>query len=782
MFSLNEAAQNMEYSATKVPKREKRIIMANTTTQHKGNGYGAKLARFLRLHLGQIPYIFLYPISAVIQFLYSCVFRLYNAVKDYYQELTLTQKRLTRLTRKAVRAVLNNRSDLMSAAWMRQMCRIFTGLLQIVSLVTTYAGLNFFLGSVSPFAAIALAAVIQGTAWSLLNFRGGRKRTGNGIRTLLLVIALCLSTLTSFIGISNVVHSPIQDMKQSYTAYYTAHQEYLADMVTKTDMFTLNDVQAALDQCEAIAQRADQVLDKLDNQRPDQKSLRVEYRESKILGYDPQTNTPIIGTSTTTGLQSNMNQLDKTLQALHTELKNSIAALSYRNLSQLPKAEDILSDAIQTENPAQANGAYATFFQCLQEYATLEKEINDIETQGNQANVLAAGGKITDVPTIDQITLNLEKFGAGLIDNYKEKDTQKQELQMKSYEEIVKGVEGDLASIGQSISWLPQPLQEPLRILFPNELQYAERIRTALNEEMDNAFVRLPGEVQNNSNHKVSQTYHVNHLPSSQLYPFKYLRSIKDPNWGISLFALGLAAVIDLFSLFLSLSLIKRRDSVLYANHHKENIKNREELLEDCYTYICVQQIFAQQGQNQKTVCKTADIYPYVAETIEKTMRDFLGKFNFAYLPRELDSFGYLGGEEVKELDFAQKNLFQTLRLIQLIHSVTPNELTSLLESDFYNLLSSGDGGDTAENGSEPQNTLPKDYLTQFPEKDIIFLADNRLLMWFNENFSSLLQTAIPNIVSPENEGGLTGEGNNPGSQEGNSEVEKEAEAVGAPT
>lgn len=782
MFSLNEVAQDVEYGAIKVPKREKRIIMANTTTQNKGNGYGARLARFLRLHLGQIPYIFLYPISAVIQFLYSCVFRLYNAVKDYYQELTLTQKRLTKLTRKAVRAVLNNRSDLMGTAWMRQMCRIFTGLLQLVSLVTTYAGLNFFLGSVSPFAAIALAVVIQGTAWSLLNFRGGRKRTGNGIRVFLLVIALCLSTLTSFIGISNVVHSPIQDMKQSYTAYYTAHQEYLAEMVAKTDMFTLNDVQTALGQCEAIAQRADQVLDKLENLRPNPELFYDTIPTSIFRGYDPQTNAPIWTNVNVAKANPKVHQADSELQALHKRLEDITGKLRYRDLSQMPRAEDILNDATQTENPAQANGAYATFFQCLKEYATLEKDVNDIETQGNQASILAAGGNKADVPTIDQVTLKPEKFGAGLIDSYKEKDTQKQELQMKSYEEIVKGVEGNLISIGQSISWLPQPLQEPLRVLFPNELQYAERIRTALNEEMDNAFVRLPGEVQNNPNHKVSQAYHVNHLPSSQLYPFKYLRSIKDPNWGISLFALGLAAVIDLFSLFLSLSLIKRRDSVLYANHHKENIKNREELLEDCYTYICVQQIFAQQGQNQKTVCKTADIYPYVAETIEETMRGFLGKFNFAYLPRELDSFGYLGGEEVKKLDFAQKNLFQTLRLIQLIHSVTPNELTSLLESDFYNLLSSGDGGDTVENGSEPPNTLPKDYLTQFPRKDIIFLADNRLLMWFNENFSSLLQTAIPNIVSPENEGGLTGEGNNPGSQEGNSEVEKEAEAVGAPT
>ena len=43
--------------------------MENTPTQNKRNGYGIKLGRFLRLHLGQIPYIILYPISAVIQFL-----------------------------------------------------------------------------------------------------------------------------------------------------------------------------------------------------------------------------------------------------------------------------------------------------------------------------------------------------------------------------------------------------------------------------------------------------------------------------------------------------------------------------------------------------------------------------------------------------------------------------------------------------------------------------------------------------------------------------------------
>ncbi len=751
--------------------------MANPTTQNKGKGYFSKLIHFLCFHLEQLPYIFLYPISAVIQFLYSCVFRLYNSVKDYYQELALTQKRLTKLTRKAVRAVLNNRSDLIGTTWMRQMCRIFTGLLQVVSMVTTYAGLNFFLGSISPFAAFALAIVIQGTAWSLLNFRGGRKRTGNGIRSLLLVIALFLSTLTSFIGISNVVHSPIQDMKQTYNAYYTAHREYLDDGISETGMFTLNDVQEALEQCKAIGQRADRVLNTLDNQRPDPKSFN-KIISSNVLGYDPQTGAPISERITTTEPQGNVYLLDSTLQSLYTELDASKAALSYSDFSQLPDAEDIFNDAMQTEDPAQANGAYATFFRCIKEYADLEKEINDIETRGEEAKVLSAGGNVADVPAVSKVTLKPEAFEVELIDNYKEKDAQKQALQMRSYEEIVEDTGGNLNSIHQGLSWLPQPLQEPLRILFPSELQYAERIRTALNEEMDNIFGQLPGEVQNDPNHELNKLYRTNHLPSSQLYPFKYLFSPNHSNWGISLLALGLAAVIDLFSFLLSLSLVKRRDSVLYASHHKENIKNREELLEDCYTYICVQQIFGKKGKHQKIVCKTADIYPYVAETIENTMRGFLEKFHFAYLPKEIDSFGYLSGEEVEAFDFSHKNLFQTLRLIQLIHSITPSELTSLLESDFYNLLSSSDRRAAAEKG---QSTLPKDYLKQFPDKDVIFLADNRLLMWFNESFSSLLQTAIPNIVSKENESGLTGEANDPNDQTVNSE-EEEGEAVGATT
>ena len=678
--------------------------------QPNPNSYWNGLKAFLFQHLKQLPYILLYPIMAVVNLLFSITSQLYHWLNDRFNELVLGQKRLTRLTRKAVQTVLSGHSNIMSSFWALRVCYFFTFLLQFLSFLTTYAGFTFFLKHINPFAPLILALVVQGTFYYLINFRSSRKRDGNWKRMVLLAIVLLVSTTTSFVGVSNAVRSPVNDMKETYEGYRAVHNEYLENQVNRFNAFTEDDISAALNACTKVRGNVAGTLQVLKKAIPD--STASTSQTPVTTGYRPD-GTPIISMATSTTSNTTLEEIKKQLEGLISTVDNA-----YQNLTTDPSqlsAKTIYQACIaDPQLPAQRK-IHQEFLDCLNEHAALERLLLSVPVQ--QANIFR-----TTALTQASATIDVSKFSISALTDYHKSLQQQNTAKLDDYNTLTSvSPQTDSTPVTQ----IAQILSDLDQLLISPDLSRAESIRTQLNQTMAEKYALLSAAGRS----YLADSYQAAHLPSSQLYPFRYLAQFSASDWGSSLLSLILAAIIDLLSLILSFTLIKRRDSILYAKNHKEDVRNREELLEDCYTYLCMREIISQSPRNIPRTA--ASIQSFVSRKIEDIMYQFISQVHIFHIPDSLDSFGYLVDNAITEGRWERTDLFQTLRLIHLIRPVTYPELLRLLEAEF-------------PDPSDPTKTsLPAGYGDTLPKDTLLYLVDNRLLMWHNENFSELLQGSL---------------------------------------
>lgn len=676
------------------------------------NSFISKLRASLLHHLQQIPYILWYPIAAVINLLFSIISYFYHWLDDHFNELVARQNQLTRLTRKAVRAVLASHSNIMTTFWSYRVCRIFTLLLQILSFLTTYAGFTFFLKNINPFAPVILALVVQGTAYYLLNFRSSRKRDGNWKRNVLLCLVFAISITTSFVGVSNTIRSPIEDIKETYNGYRTVHNDYLETRVSQKNTFTENDIRTALDACVQVRSDATAALASLDAQTPGSTSNTTT--STGVTGYAPD-GTPIVSSSTITTIDTDLELAKQQLEGLRQTINSAVNDLridpAMLDASAIDQACSADSRTVQQEN------TYQEFLSCLQEHAALEQKLLALPAR------LAAIYQTNAAVPAAAATIDSDLFSADRLDEYHAAAENQSAAKLDEYETVIANATSASPSHAAR-STVTRILSDLELLLVSPELSQAETIRTTLNQVMADQYNMLPPDGQT----ALQASFQAAQLPSSQLYPFFYLLQYSDPDWGSSLLSLILAASIDLLSLILSLTLIKRRDSVLYAKNHKENVRNREEILEDCYTYLCMRQLTS--GQPEQAVRTAAEIRSFVSHTIEGTMYQFIQQVQNCYIPDSLDSFGYLTGYDVQKFNSEQRNLFQTFCLIHLIRPVTRAELVTLLKAAF------------PDPDDSQKSSLPDRCVDALPD-DLLYLVDNRLLMWHNENFSELLQANL---------------------------------------
>lgn len=673
-----------------------------------------ELASSVLHHLQQIPYILWYPIAALIHLLYSVSAYIYHWLDDRVNRHAARQKRLTRLTRRAVQSVLNTRSNKLHTSFPSRVCQLFTLLLQFISLLTTYAGFTFFLKHINPFAPILLAVVVQGTFYFLINARALRKREGAWKRRLLLLVALLISTTTSFVGISNTVRSPVEDMKASYNAYRTAHNDYLRGQVVKADIFTEAEIREALDACAKIRTSAEISLTAINEAMPADDSITNTTASSFVSGYTDD-GSPLYGYSTGKSTNTELEERRGRLRGLYAQIE---AAL--QNLRSDPydlDAAAIYSACSAPERSEAENQIYLDFLACLNEYAALEKLIAPVNgvIQGTETNAAP------------ETTIDPKYFSEAKLDAYHGASALQDDAELDEYEAVMKADSGAVEASSPMISTATRALSDLEALLVSPELSQAEIIRNTLNQAMIEKYALLSFDGQN----ALKAAFQSAQIPSSQLYPFRYLAQTSNQDWGSSLQALLLASLIDLLSLLLALTLINRRDSVLYAKNRRENARNREELLEDCYTCLCLRKLTS--DQPQKPVRTAADIRALVAHTVEDTVLQLVRRIRVCYLPDALDSFGYLTDGDLRSCTWEAADLFQTLRLLQLIRPITKSELAALLYAAFP---------DVQDPGNPEISALPRQYIDGFPD-ELLYLMDNRLLMWHNEYFSQLLQANI---------------------------------------
>ena len=673
-----------------------------------------ELSSSLLHHLQQIPYILWYPIAALIHLLFSASAYLYHWLDDRVNRHAARQRRLTRLTRRAVQSVLNTRSNKLHASFAARVCQFFTLLLQLISLLTTYAGFTFFLKHINPFAPLLLAVVVQGTFYFLLNARALRKREGAWKRRLLLLVALLISTTTSFVGISNTVRSPVEDMKASYNTYRAAHNDYLRGQVMEADIFTETEIREALDACARIRSSAEISLTAINEAMPAEDSITNKTASSFVSGYTDD-GSPLYGYSTGTSTNTELEARRGRLRGLYAQIEAALENLRFDPYDL--DAAAIYSACSSPERSEAEAQAYLDFLACLNEYAALEKLIAPV-------NGVIQGAETNAAP---ETTVDPKYFSEAKLDAYHGASALQAEAELDEYEAVMKADGGAVEAVSPLISTATRALADLEALLVSPELSQAETIRNTLNQAMTEKYKLLSFDGQN----ALKAAFQSAQIPSSQLYPFRYLAQTSNQDWGSSLQALLLASLIDLLSLLLALTLINRRDSVLYAKNRRGNAGNREELLEDCYTYLCLRKLTS--ARPQKPVRTAADIRALVAHTIEDTVLQLVRRVRVCYLPDALDSFGYLTGGDLQGFTWEEADLFQTLRLLRLIRPITRSELAALLYAAFP---------DVRDPGNPEISALPRQYIDAIPD-ELLYLVDNRLLMWHNESFSGLLQANL---------------------------------------
>lgn len=695
-------------------------------TLEKLKQYFASLGDFFFRHIKQIPYILLYPVTAVINLLHSLTSYIYHWLNDSFGTLVTNQKRLTRLTRKAVRTVIGGHSNIMNSFASYRVSLVFTFLLQIISFLTTYAGFTFFLKNINPVAPLLLAIVVQGTFYFLINSRSTRKREGNWKRWLLLACALFLSTTTSFVGISNTVRNPVKDMKATFETYRTYHNERIAAHVNtaSSEQYSVEQIQAVLDKCDTVLKNASVIRESLLNAMPSDDTIYVIEESMQPYGTDENGRT-LYRRVRNTVINDEANKRKETITRLLGSVDSSLKQIydDFGNPVAQQDAESICA-VLNAGRLDEDSPIFRQFKIYLLDFSSLESVIAHAqeELQNGSATLFYSEINPDDFHLIDRAEMDeaVEMSQAAKIDDYAT---------------IVKS-----ATVAD-----PLPVKNFLDdldlLLISPGLSQAETIRNALNEEMEVKYLALSSALQN----ELARKYNESQLPSSQLYPFRYLFNFSDPDWGSSVISLAIATAIDLLSFVLAFSLIKRRDSILYARNHRENVRNREEILEDSYTYLCLKKLpSVSKGNNIRTV---AEIRTFVTKTIDDILFDFIKLVHVCYLPEELDSFGFISGSTVhKKFDQNLSDLFQTFRLIHLIHPTTKGELAEILSGSFpvsekpKSVQSKNKSINSFE--SEKVSSFPKIEIDQLPD-EVLYLVDNRLLMWYNESLSELFESTM---------------------------------------
>ena len=692
------------------------------------HSYGLGLLSLFVLHLKQIPLIILYPIGASINIVHSLLAHVYIWALNLFDNAKSRKKRLTRLIRKAVRSVIGGLSNAFGATWSRTLCKLFTLLLQIVSFLTTYAGFSFFVKHIHPLAPLFLAFVVQGGVFFLMNAYTSRKHDGNWKRHLLLVFLLLVSTLTSFVGVSNKIQDPTDDMKDSYNKYLSIHNKYLSDVVNNAECFTQDDIQAALNCCVKVRNEAETTLKMIPEAIPEKTTSDSSSRNWQ---YNPDGSLGGFGDSQESLIEPELETLKKTLEALLVDLQETIENLRY-DPSALRSAGIYRAISSASEKDPSPE-SYLNFLNCIEEYRYLAEKVNEVRETINQGKAKSA--------LLDTSLLDTSIFARKRLQKYNMAIEQRSLAMLYAYEDIIGSSNAtDMSTVNQTpvIQTAINALFSGLdHLLMSPDLTRAEQIRTLLNQEMRNKHELLVS-FGGNDISELDEQYESSLIPSTQLYPFRYLIRFSSPSWGTSLLALLFASMIDMLSLLIALTLVKRRDSILYAKNHKEDTRNREEILEDCYTYLCLKNLDDSNSELFESPVVKNDIRHYVSQTLTSIMTEFLRQVQFSYIPDSLDSFGYLTTTQVSNFTLEDKNLFQTFRLIHLIRPVTKEELVFLLNATF------------PVPTDDTKTSLPKAYIDDLPD-EILYLVDNRLLMWFNENLSEFLSDNITSdgIIKP---------------------------------
>ena len=275
------------------------------------------------------------------------------------------------------------------------------------------------------------------------------------------------------------------------------------------------------------------------------------------------------------------------------------------------------------------------------------------------------------------------------------------------------------------------------QMVVPKDTTEAENIRSNVKKAMNDNYRELSNAIK--SKEKLDQAKKDDEIENTQLMPF--IQPFTDPDVrGEAIFAMITAALVDFFSWLIAVALVNKKKSILYFKKVVDLRANREEMLEDCLMYICLNVMEEKQQDNAENM-SWSQIQNYVAHKINEVMKAFMRHIHFLYFSDELNAFGYISESDIETFSEDEKNLFYTLNNVALIHPCHYSEISKIINADF---------DEYSAGSKEPManKELVKKYQEIFEPDKIYYLVSKNLHVWFCENFSELLQSSLLFVAS----------------------------------
>ena len=676
-------------------------------------GYWKKLGSIAKKHLGQIPYILLSPIGLVIQLLYQLIVTPYRVVCEKWNREAYRKRKGEKALRETVRTVLcvhSSRGGFQS----RRTSELFTFLLQFISFVTTYAGFTFFLGPVNPVAPLFMAITVQGLCFYLLNHAPSGKRGSGWKRSALLAVLITTSTLTSYMGIFDSVVKPVDQMRVQYDSYAKIVNTLIEQEVAEKYSYDIQrkDIEQVYERMNSAVQGADAVIAILKNSNQQTVTTQVvPYSwtdENGVVHYGTKV-VPI-------GEASNSIVANEQRVSLLNTYKTKVSGF----LTQYPSVDTVLTavNAI-LQSPDKLNSSVDSDKDVYNAFTATVTDLNQLN------GALSEGEGGTSAVTFDmdiekaiENARNRQALEALRLDEYdvlmeKERESQKLETEVDENTAWLAKVSGFFESLNQFV--------------VSKELTQAEAIRDILVKTSEKNYTDLYPLLSGANQEELVAAKGYTAYENTQVMPFTAPFDRERKLLGEALFSFIIAFLVDGLSLLISWAMLSRKKSALSSNLTKSNRKDREEMVEDCLVYLCLEGM-------PGGLSSVEQIREFTLGRVSGILQGFWDKFRYVYIPDGLNAFAYLSLKEFSAENKEEWILFQTLSNAGLLRPFHKAELEVILRKEFEEQKKSLN--------AESVKSLMESYLSQFREDEVYYLVSKNLHVWFCENGADVLQKA----------------------------------------
>lgn len=578
--------------------------------------------------------------------------------------------------------VIHGSTNMLSAYNATVISKIFTGLLQFISFVTTYAGFSFYLKSLNSLAPLFLAVVVQGTAYYCMNYSATQKRVGIAKRRVLLYAMILISMFTSYIGVVNLIIKPMDNLESEYEKYMSDHNEIINRMVVIPDI-------------DDIFAKIDDVLNSAKNLY----SSLYSYGESE---------------RTSNGGKGTYGEIEKELERRIGDIdKNKPNKSDINNFIEKIKNFDVYND-IEKNRYLEFN-AYLKKIISLDDYAYgLKSAYGSGSSSKAKDPMFDTYNKIFE----DNYDNKYEYSNISISNEYTELrladfNTVKLEILTQS-----PSIESDFDLV-DSLFGIPEIIG--ISLTPPSELTESGIVREQLRKIVEKKYLNLSANLSNKNKADLDEAYKKFNIPSQQELAIKYITNT-DTQYD-ALFSLGIAVLTDGISLLIAWALTNRRRSILYASSISEVTRNKEETLEDFYTYICFNKLYddTQFKENLKNG-NFAEMERSIIHSIHKPLNELVDSIIFCDFMPELNKCGYITYEFINsssEISSStdRKLIFAALRDIGMLMPASIKETNQLVVPELTPI-------------SFPSDTTK------------ILLVNKNFIQWYTENFAELLMNS----------------------------------------